>query len=121
MRLTLLAAALLAGLGLAGTASPAAAQSYGVAMYTAMVGANGVINRSNGVTAAGRTATGHYFVEFSRPVAQKCSFQATLFGNQSGQAQITGSGIGNRIFVFTFNQNGQPANRFFSLFVYCTP
>jgi hypothetical protein len=99
----------------------AAAQSFGAAGYFAVVSGAGAVNRGSGVQSATRTATGMYYVEFSRSVAN-CSFQATTIGPVSGYATVAVfPGFADRVRVFTFGSNGAAANRGFHLTLFCAP
>jgi hypothetical protein len=89
--------------------------------FGAVVRSDGALARArNSNTTSVRTAEGSYVVDFGGDVSS-CTFVASLGGTgsePSGEVS-TSLGTGNSIQVNTFNSNGNPADRAFSVIVNC--
>jgi len=101
------------------SASPAAAQSFGVATFFATVQGTGVTVLSSGVQASAKTGLGKYRVTFTRPITS-CAFVASPLGALGGQASVKRRGQ-KHVDVSTFSSSGGAANRAFNLIVFCAP
>ena len=101
-------------------ASPAAAQSFGVATFFATVKGTGVTLLSSGVQASAKTGgPGKDRVTFTRPITS-CAFVASPLGGVGGQASVARQGQ-KHVNVSTFSSAGGAANRAFNLIVFCAP
>ena len=100
-------------------ASPAAAQSFGVATFFATVKGTGVTLLSSGVQASAKTGPGTYRVTFVRPITS-CAFVASPLGGLGGQASVARQGQ-RHVNVSTFSSAGVARNRAFNLIVFCAP
>jgi hypothetical protein len=99
----------------------ASTQSFAIASFYGIVSANGTTSDGAGVKRSRRTATGQYYVEFSRDV-RGCAVQATARGSAGGIATTAGfPGFPTRVRVFTFTRTGAVADRAFNLTLFCAP
>jgi hypothetical protein len=102
---------------------PSAAISDGLTRY-AVVGGNGVVARSRGVSSVARTAEGRYQVILDRDV-RNCAYFATIGDIGAAappQGEISTSALStnvNAVAVRTENSNGNAADRPFHLIVPC--
>lgn len=121
---TILKAAVAAGLLAAVSApasTPAEAQGFGYASYSARIRADGATVRGNGVQASARTGLGVYWIEFPRDVTN-CFYTATPLGNAGGSISINNfPGNNARRRVSTFSRTGAKADMAFSVMVRCAP
>jgi hypothetical protein len=121
----------LTGIGIAGAltaGSEVAAQTVqqrpaGCNLCWAVVEDNGTIRRDEGLLAAVRVDDGEYTLTFSARV-NNCAANATIDGSDDEPGEITvrtqGGGANfNRLFVETFDSDGENADRGFHVSINC--
>jgi len=102
-----------------GAAGSVSAQSFGYATFIAHINKKGQTSRGSGVESSTRTSVGKYTVEFTREV-KKCSYSATIFGNNGGQASVSHfPGDSKKLRVTTQSSSGAAKNLTFFLIVFC--
>jgi hypothetical protein len=113
---------------LASPASAAPDNTLGMALMSAVVNANGTLDRGSGVASSlrlGAAGSGTYEVLFDREVST-CTFVASLgnstfttFLGEVSAVRRSGAGKENGVYVETNNSAGASADKPFHLIVFC--